>query len=348
MKNKYLEIIKAQLHGFSKYSPIAEGDYAVILELPEKGFKTKEVVKVEKIVGKLSYVRKFLRSKEGWVHLNNLEKIKMVASTSDGSEQSSIPVRVEEVTTLKDLDPKLFLYFGKRIKEIFSDEMVDKNELGEIVPKLNPKIVVGDFLAEGEKGTEGFVAKWGNDKGVIYVNSEAHFPIDEIVSHEFSHILSFYSKELADELGDSSIQLGVEDEEMDESGLQARHLEESKEMQGLDEQQRAKKRSENYYLKPTEVFAHTEQMRYIADKFKNLDIRHAQMDDSLTPEQKKAAVEEISHRPITYYKRHVMARMLPILAGRYKIKDYTARKIYEALFDNIEGYIPNVPKQGVR
>ena len=188
----------------------------MVLDMPEKGFKERDVVKVDKVVGEFAFVSKHRRSKQGWVHLNNLEKIKMVSATSDRNEDRLIPVRVEEVTTLKDLDPKLFLYFGKRIKEIFSDTMVDKNELGQIVPKLNPKIVIGEFLS-GMEGTEGFVSKWGADTGVIYVNAKAHFPVDEIVAHEFSHILSFYSKELADKLGDPSIQLGLEDEEMDEA-----------------------------------------------------------------------------------------------------------------------------------
>jgi hypothetical protein len=296
------------------------------------------------VVGEFAFVNKFKRSKQGWVHTNNLEKIKMVSATSDTSDESQlVPIRVEEVTTLKELNPKLFLYFGKRIKEIFSDKMVDKNELGELVPKLNPKIVVGEFLS-GMEGTEGFVSKWGADTGVIYVNVKAHFPVDEIVAHEFSHILSFYSKELSEELQDPSIQLGLEDDEMDESRIGEESDRYRKEMEGLDEQQAAKKQSENYFLKPTEVFAHTEQMRYLADKFKQLDLKHVQLDNSLSPEQKQQAMDNISHRPITYYKRQVMGRLVPYLADKYKIKDYTARKIYEALFDNIEGYIPNAIK----
>lgn len=347
MKNIYREIIKAQLHGFSKYSPVVNGDYAMVLDMPEKGFKERDVVKVDKVVGEFAFVNKYRRSKQGWVHLNNLEKVKMVSATTKRNEEQLIPVRIEEVTNLKDLDPKLFLYFGKRIKEIFSDSMVDKNELGQIVPKLNPKIVIGEFLS-GMEGTEGFVSKWGADTGVIYVNTKAHFPVDEIVAHEFSHILSFYSKELADKLGDPSIQLGLEDEEMDESQLEEHHKKKMEEMQGMDQQQAAKKQSEDYFLQPTEVFAHSEQMKYLAEKFRNLDIRHVQMDDSLSPEQKKQAIAEISQRPIKYYKRHVMGRLVPYLADKYKIKDYTARKIYESLFDNIESYIPNVPKQGAR
>lgn len=319
----------------------------MVLDMPEKGFKERDVVKVERVVGEFAFAKKFKRSKQGWVHLNNLEKIKMVAATSNGEADSMIPIRVEEVTTLKDFDPKLFLYFGKRIKDIFSDKMVDKDELGQLIPKLNPKIVVGEFLS-GMEGTEGFVSKWGADTGVIYVNAKANFPVDEIVAHEFSHILSFYSKELADKLGDPSIQLGLEDEEMDESNLEEKHKQKQKEFEGLDQQEAAKKQSEDYFLQPTEVFAHTEQMRYLAEKFRNLDIKHVQMDDSLTPEQKQQAVAQISQRPIKYYKRHVMGRLVPYLAGKYKIKDYTARKIYESLFDNIEGYIPNVPKQGAR
>lgn len=347
MKNFYREIIKAQLHGFSKYTPIVDGDYAMILELPEKGFKERDVVRVEKVVGEFAFVKKFKRSKQGWVHTNNMEKIKMVASTSDGDPQGMIPIRVEQVTTLKDFDPKLYLYFGKRIREIFSDAMVDQDELGQYIPKINPKIVIGEFLA-GMESTEGFVAKWGADTGVIYVNVKAHFPVDEIVAHEFSHILSFYSKELADKLGDPNIQLGLEDEEMDESSLDQKHQDKLKEYEGLDEQQIAKKQSEDYFLQPTEVFAHTEQMRYLAEKFRKLDMQHAKMDDGLSPEQKQQAINEIAHRPLKYYKRHVMGRMIPYLAGKYKIKDYTARKIYESLFDNIESYIPNVPQRGAR
>ncbi len=343
MKNIYREIIKAQLHGFSKYTPIAEGDYAMVLGMPEKGFKERDVVKVEKVVGEFAFAKKFQRSKQGWVHVNNLEKIKMVASTTSEDPNTMIPIRVEEVTTLKDFDPKLFLYFGKRIKEIFSDSMVDKNELGEIVPKINPKIVIGEFLSD--MNAEGFVAKWGKDTGVIYVNVKANFPVDEIVSHEFSHILSFYSKELAEKLGDESIQLGIEDDEMDESTLEQQHQDRMKQMEGLDQQQVAKKESENYFLQPTEVFAHTEQMRYLVEKFRNLDIKHVKLDDSLTPDQKKQAIDEISHRPIKYYKKHVMGRLVPYLADKYKIKDFTARKIYESLFDNIEGYIGPSPKR---
>lgn len=348
MKNIYRDIIKAQLHGFSKYSPIADGDFAIVLENPEKGFKERDVVKIEKVVGEFAFVKKFKRSKQGWVHVNNLEKIKMVSASSDASDDSQmIPIRVEEVTTLKELNPKLFLYFGKRIKEIFSEKMVDKDELGNLIPKLNPKIVIGEFLS-GMQNTEGFVSKWGTDTGVIYVNINAHFPIDEVVAHEFSHILSFYSKELSEKLNDPSIQLGLEDEEMDESQVVEQGKKEQEEMAGMDEQLAAKKHSENYFLKPTEVFAHTEQMRYLADKFKQLDLKHVQLDNSLTPQQKQKASQEIFQRPITYYKRQVMGRLVPYFADKYKIKDYTARKIYESLFDNIESYVPNVPKQGAR
>ena len=336
MKNIYREIIRAQLHGFSKYTPIVDGDYAILLDMQEKSFKERDILKVEKVVGEFAFVKKFKRSKQGWVHLNNLEKIKMVSATSKGEEQQLIPIKVEEVTTLNELDPKLFLYFGKRIKDIFSDKMVDKNELGQIIPSINPKIVIGDFL--DDFGAEGFVSKWGNDAGVIYVNAKAKFPVDEIISHEFSHILSFYSKELADKLNDPSIQLGLDDDEMDESNLDQKHQDKQEEMRGLDEQQIAKKQSEDYFLQPAEVFAHTEQMRYMVEKFRNLDIKHVQIDDSLTPEQKQQAIKIISQRPISYYKRHVMGRLVPSLADKYKIKDYTARKIYESLFDNIEGY----------
>ena len=334
----YRDIIKAQLQGFSKYAPIQDGDWAMVLGSPEKGFKERDVVKIEKVVGEFAFVKKHNRSKQGWVHTENLEKVKMVNSISDTSEERAmIPIRVEEITTLKELNPKLWLYFGQRIKEIFSDKMVEQNELGQIVPKLNPKIVIGEFLG-GSLGAEGFVAKYGADTGVIYVNVKAHFPVDEVVAHEFSHLLSFYSKKLADELGDPSLQLGVNDEELDEAMDIATGKEEAKEMRGMDEQQAAKKRSERYFLKPTEVFAHKEQMRYLAQKFKNLDMQHAKMDDSLTPEQKQKAIEEISARPLKYYKKHVMGRLMPYLEDKYKIKDYTARKIYESLFDNIEEY----------
>lgn len=338
----YRKIIKSQLKGFNKYSPIKEGDYAIVLDMPEKGFKERDVVQVDKIVGGFAFVNKFNRSKSGWVHSNNLEKIKMVTPSSEGEKASMIPIKVEEVSTLKDYDPELFLYFGQRIKEIFSDKMVDKNELGQLIPKINPKIVIGEFL--NGMNAEGFVAKWGEDVGVVYVNSKAHFPVDEIVAHEFSHILSFYSKELAEKLKDPSIQLGLEDEEMDESGIVDRAKKSQEEMAGMDEQQAAKKQSENYFLMPTEVFAHTEQMRYLANKFKGLDIRHVQMDETMDPQEKERAVQEIKSRPITYYKRQVMGRLVPYLADKYKIKDYTARKIYESLFDNIENYIPNSPR----
>ena len=337
MKTVYHDIIKAQLHGFSKFTPIVDGDWAMVEGGDEKGFKERDVVRVDKVVGEFAFVKKYNRSRQGWVHLNNLEKIKMVTSESEGTdERGMIPVKVDEVTTLKDFNPKLWLYFGKRIKEIFSDKMVDQDELGQIVPKLNPKIVVGEFLTG--MNAEGFVSRWGTDTGVIYVNSKAHFPVDEIVSHEFSHILSFYSKELAEKFKDPRIQLGVNDEEMDEAGEVQRGKEEAEAMKGMDQQESAKKQSEQYFLKPTEVFAHTEQMRYIANKFKNLDMQHVKMDDNLTPEQKQQALAEISARPLKYYKRHVMSRLVPYLEDKYKIKDYTARKIYESLFDNIEEY----------
>ena len=336
MKIPYHEIIKAQLQGFSKFTPVADGDWAIVLDEPEKGFREHDVVRIEKIVGEFCFVKKYKRSRQGWVHTNNLEKIKMVYATSDGDENQTVPVRVEQITTLKEENPKLWLYFGKRIKQIFSDKMVDTDEIGQVVPKINPKIVIGEFL--DITGAEGFVSKWGPDTGTIYVNIKANFPVDEVVSHEFSHILSFYSKELSEKLNDPSIQMGVNDEEMDESNIGKPSEEMQDKMKNLDEQGRAKLRSEEYFLKPSEVFAHTEQMRYLVHKFKNLDMQHVKMDDSMTAEQKQQAIHQIEARPIKDYKRQVMARLLPFLQEKYKIKDYTARKIYESLFDNIEEY----------
>jgi len=336
LKIPYHDIIKAQLHGFSKFTPVADGDWAIVLDEPEKGFREHDVVKIEKIVGEFCFVKKYKRSKQGWIHTNNLEKIKMVYATSDGDENQTVPVRVEQITTLKDVNPQLWIYFGKRIKQVFSDKMVDTDEIGQVVPKLNPKIVIGEFL--DSTGAEGFVSKWGPDTGAIYVNVKANFPIDEVVSHEFSHILSFYSKDLAEKLNNPSLQMGVNDEEMDEKSIGQPNEEMQEKMKDLDEQGRAKLRSEEYFLKPSEVFAHTEQMRYLVHKFKNLDLQHVKMDDNLTPEQKQQAIYQIEARPIKYYKRQVMNRLLPFLQEKYKIKDYTARKIYESLFDNIEEY----------
>lgn len=340
----YRKIIKSQLKGFNQYAALKEGDYAMVLDYPEKNFREREIVQIEKIVGEFVFVKKFNRTKTGWVHLNNLEKIKMVTPTSDPNEKRAMmPIKVEEVTTLRDLNPQLFKYFGKRIKQIFSDKMVTE-EGGESVPVINPKIVIGEFLSG--MNAEGFVAKWGQDAGVVFVNSKAHFPVDEIVSHEFSHILSFYSRQLAQELNDPSIQLGVTDEEMDEPGQlekAKKEMEDWKHM-GLDQHEVQKIKSENYFLQPAEVFAHTEQMAYLVHKFKNIDIQHVNLDETMSPEDKQRAIREIQGRPNSYYKRRVMSKLVPYMADKYKIKDFTARKIYESLFDNIEHYVPNKPK----
>lgn len=340
----YRDLIEAQLKGFNKYTPIQEGDYAMVMDGPEKNFRERDVVHIQKVVGEFAFVNKYSRSKVGWVHTNNLEKIKMVGTSSDPSDtQNMIPVHVEEVTTLKDFDPKLFLYFGKRIQQIFSAKMTETSE-GAVVPKINPKIVIGEFLSG--MNAEGFVSKWGDDRGTIFVNSKAHFPVDEIVSHEFSHILSFYSHEMSEKLNDPSIQLGITEEEMNEKETIEKHQKEAEEWRklGLDPHEIQKIKSENYFLQPTEVFAHTEQMLYLVHKMKNLDMQHVKLDDSMSPEEKQRAIQEIQSRPINYYRRKVMNRLVPYMADKYKIKDFTARKIYESLFDNIENYIPNVPK----
>jgi hypothetical protein len=340
----YRKIIKSQLRGFNQYTPIKEGDYAIVLDYPEKNFREREVVQAEKVVGDFVFVKKFNRSKTGWVHLNNLEKIKMVSTTSDPQDtRGMMPIKVEQVTTLRDLNPQLFKYFGQRIRKIFSDKMVTK-EGEDYIPAINPKIVVGEFLSD--MNAEGFVSKWGQDAGVVFVNAKAHFPIDEIVAHEFSHILSFYSQKLAQELKDPSIQLGITDEEMDEAG-QIEKAE--KEMQdwrqmGLDPHEIQKIKQENYFLQPAEVFAHTEQMVYLVHKFKNIDMQHVRLDETMTPDEKRAAIQEIESRPSNYYKRRVMSKLVPYMADKYKIKDFTARKIYESLFDNMENYVPNTPK----
>jgi len=336
----YREIIEAQLKGFNKYAPIKEGDYAVVLDSPEKGFRERDIVKVQKIVGEFAFVSKHRRSKTGFVHVDNLEKIKMVALTTDKNEAQMIPVGVEQVTTLKDIDPELFAYFGKRIRQIFSDKMTE--QIGDkILPKINPKIVIADFFGYN---AEGFVAKWGEDKGVVFVSSKAQFPVDEVVSHEFTHILSFYSKEIAEQLGDKSIQFGITDEEMDEEDILGGGDKNQEKYRHMDEHELQKAKQEEYYLQPAEVSAHTEQMLYLVHKLKRIDAQHVALSDDMSPEEKQRAIQEIQSRPLGYYKRQVMNKLVPYAADKYKIKDFTARKIYESLFDNIENYIPNSPK----
>ncbi len=340
----YRAIIKtSQLKDYNAYAPIAAGDYAVVVNSPESGFRLDDVVKIDRITDRFAFVKKFQRSKSGWVSIDNLEKIKMVRTDEARGEAAMIPMVIESVTTLKDSYPDLWRYFGQRIKRIFGDEMTTV-EANEVIPTINPKVVIGRFLGSAMGGAvQGFVSPEGPDKGIIFINFDARTETDEIIAHEFSHLLSFYSHDLAEKLNNPSLQLGVSDEEV---GIEQRQKKLDEDMEewkklNLTPDEIQKITQNNYFLQPAEIFAHIEQMVYIVNKLKRIEKNHVAMDESMTPDQKKQAAAVIESRPMSYYKNKVMNKLVPYMAEKYKIRDYTSRKIYESLFNNAENYAPS-------
>ncbi len=325
------------------------GDYAIIYR-PSNIFPRNTVVKVLEIVGDKVYVQQFQRTKKSWVDRRVLKLIKLVTmGGAEHGEMATKPVVVLDTMKLKDLSPLLWKYMGKRIYEIFGEEMAERGVEGDWISKVNPPVVIGRFLdPNSDRGidehTMGFMAPWGPDKGVLYINEEAK-NADEVAAHEFSHILSFLSADLAEKLGMPELAAGLAEEESTQEKDTQRMREEIAVLEKIkDPTKREKKKTELYLSLPTEVFAHTEQMRYMLYKMKEQAVKLIKMDDALDEQQKREKIIEIQRSSNEEYEDDIIDKMAPAYAKKRNLSDEQSREIMKSFFRNMDNYLAN-PKR---
>ena len=352
----YRKITIAQGPSFDQDSPFKVGDYAIIIKSDDETWPENKIVKIIDMTrGDYALIRQFRRGDIDTTLFpkRGLKKIWVVNPTSNLELEETSREAVEPTQLIRPLsqyDPELFEYLGERINAILKSswdkedykkhagEFIKSVGKGKFVPVLDPNIVIANFLG-GEDGTQGFVAKWGEQVKNIFVNKNTVFSYDEVIAHEFSHVLSFESYHIAKRLNNEFLKFGIEDYEMDE--------EEWLEMQKEKHQQKSKIKNrgdmeranaEQYFFQPTETFAHTEQVRRMLHKLKRDEIatinRQFEL-DQISEEQKNSRIEFVKSKPVDEYKDLIVNKLMLDSPKKFDIfSSNDRRKLYERIFEN--------------
>jgi len=335
---------------------IEPGHFAIIIKSDDETWPENTIVKVEDATDEYAHIRRFNRGGHNTTLIpkKDLKRVWVVNPTSKLDIEEEQTVVVDPIRTPQKLsvqDPELFEYLGNRvnaiIKKLWSKEsyskyagkLVKKIGKDQYLPTLDPTIVIANFLGDGNEGTQGFVTAWGEQVGHIFVNKNSVFSYDEVIAHEFSHILSFESYYVAKELFDETLKFGIEDYEMNEEDFLEIQREKTKNIHKLkDSNEIEEAEQKKYFFQPTEIFAHTEQILRMLFKIKRDEIEEVKNSLALgriSENEKDAKIESIKKKPVDEYKNLIVNQLMLDSPKKFDIfSPNERRRLYEQIFEN--------------
>jgi len=352
-KSDYIKIIKAQVGKFNEFNAVKKGDWAEVTK-GQKGFKQGSIVNIESVVRESAKVRKQNKSKIGVVPIANLEKIYMIELSEE--ENSWIPIKFKDKYQLSERTERdfkdLYEHLQERVGTIYAKEFMKPNAEGVPVPVIDPPIVEAEILKPGWENKQGFVAMFGPDKGTLFVNAVANTDVDEVIAHEFKHLMSYASKDLAESENRPELQLGIFDEEQDMEALQEKAEKQRAEDTQWEVINRRPRSQEDklmqerldYFTKVAEMFAHSEQMLWVIKKAKLKELRAAAKRPYDSEEEKNEVLARINAKQPIDYREQVLATFIGKMRQKYGVRGDIAEEIYEAIFDNLDYYLSTMPE----